>query len=91
MRATASATRKGSSSSGGPDRFSGGNRAESAGTGADIAENHKGRGTVFPTFPHVGAARAFANGVQIEGAHGALQVLIAFAAKNLTRSQSGRG
>jgi len=46
---------------------------------------------MFPALAHVGAARAFANRVQIERAHRALQILKALATKNLTRSQSGRG
>ena len=31
---------------------------------------------MFPAFAHIGAAGAFADGVQIEGAHDALQILI---------------
>ena len=36
---------------------------------------------MFPTFAHVGATSAFADGVQIEGAHDALEILVAFTAK----------
>ena len=38
---------------------------------------------MFPTFAHVRAAGAFANGMQVQGAHQALQVLEALAAKEL--------
>src|SRR6266446_33228 len=63
------------------DRFSGRNRAKTAGAGTDIAKNHESGGAVFPAFAHVGAAGAFADGVEIESTHGALQILIAFAAQ----------
>jgi len=36
---------------------------------------------VLPAFAHVGAARGFADGMKIESAHGAFEVLVAFAAK----------
>ena len=36
---------------------------------------------MFPAFAHVRAARAFADGVQIERAHDALQILIILAAE----------
>ena len=55
--------------------------AKPAGACADVAENHKGRSAVFPTFAHVGATSAFADGVQIERAHDALEILVAFTAK----------
>ncbi len=51
---------------------------------------------MIPAFAHVGAARAFANGVQAECAHNAFQILIIFSAEkaNLqpvrTRMRVGR-
>ena len=55
--------------------------AKPAGACADVAENHKGSSAVFPTFAHVGATSAFADSVQIERAHDALEILVAFTAK----------
>ena len=63
------------------DRLARRNRAKSAGARADIAQNHESGGAVLPAFAHVGAARGFADGVKIERAHDALEVLVAFAAK----------
>jgi len=63
------------------DRFAGRNGAEAAGTSANVAEDHKSRCAVFPAFTHVGAACGFADRVEIESAHDALEVLIAFAAE----------
>jgi hypothetical protein len=55
--------------------------AEAAGARADIAEDHEGRGAVFPALAHVGAARAFADSVKVERAHDALEFLIVGAAE----------
>ena len=63
------------------DWLAGRHGAKPAGARADVAENHKGSSAVFPTFAHVGATSAFADGVQIEGAHDALEILVAFTAK----------
>ena len=63
------------------DRFAGGDRAETAGTRTNIPKDHEGGSAVFPAFAHVGTARRFANGVEIEGAHDALEVVIFFAAE----------
>ena len=63
--------------------------AKAARARADIAENHEGRGAVLPALAHVGAARAFADGVQVERAHDALQLLIIFAAEE-SHAQPGR-
>ena len=63
------------------DGFAGGDSTEAAGAGTDLAQNHEGGGAVFPTFAHVGAASGFADSVEVEGAHGALEVLVARAAK----------
>jgi len=38
---------------------------------------------MLPAFAHVGAAGRFANGVKAESAHGALEVVVAIAAKEL--------
>ena len=71
------------------ERFAAGYCAESAGSRADISQNHEGCGAMLPTFAHVGAARAFADGVEIERAHGALQFLIFRSAKE-ANAQPGR-
>jgi hypothetical protein len=79
------------------DRFAGRDGAKAASAGADVAEDHEGSGAMFPTFTHVGAACGFTNGVEIEGAHDALEVLIAFAAEEFdaepvrARMSPGRG
>ena len=86
MRSTASATRSGSSSSGGPSGRAGGHGAEAAGARADVAEDHEGCGAMFPALALIGAARAFADGVQIERAHDALEILIIFAAEDILRA-----
>ena len=71
------------------DRFARRDGAKAAGTRADVAQNHEGCGAMLPAFAHVGAASAFADGVQIEGAHDALQVLIAFAAQEFDAEPFG--
>jgi len=63
------------------DWFARRNRAEPAGARADVSEDHEGGGAVLPAFAHVGATSAFADGVQIERAHDALEILVAFTAK----------
>ena len=63
------------------DRFAGGYGAEAAGSRADVTQDHEGSGAVFPAFAHVRAARRFAHGVQVEGAHDALEILVAVAAE----------
>ena len=73
----------------GAERLAAGDRAEPAGAGADVTENHEGGGAVFPALSHVGAARAFADGVEIERAHGALQFLI-FRSAEEAHTQPGR-
>ena len=77
--------------SGRAERFAAGDGAESAGTRANIAQDHEGGGAVFPAFAHIGAARAFADGVQIERAHRALQFLIFGSAKKANAQPRGRG
>lgn len=62
-------------------RSSAGHGAKSAGARADISQNHEGGGAVVPAFAHVGAAGAFANGVEIERAHDALEILVTLAAE----------
>ncbi len=66
---------------GGADRFAGRHRAEAASAGANVAEDHEGGSAVLPAFAHVGTARGFADGVEIVGAHDALEILIALAAE----------
>ena len=73
-----------------------GNGAVGAVPGTDVAQNHEGGGAVLPAFAHVGTAGAFADGVQIESAHGALEILVAFATEEFdakpvrTRVSAGR-
>lgn len=55
--------------------------AESAGASADVSQDHEGGRAMFPAFAHVGAASGFTDGMEIEGAHDALEVVIFFAAK----------
>src|SRR2546423_1359373 len=62
-----------------PDRLARRHGAEAASACADVPQNHERRGTVLPALAHVRAARAFADGVQIERAHDALQILVALA------------
>src|SRR5579862_4415764 len=50
--------------------------AKAAGARANIAEDHEGGGAMLPAFAHVGAARAFADGVEVKRAHDALQFMI---------------
>ena len=61
--------------------FAGRDGAEAAGAGADVAQNHEGGGSVFPALAHVGAAGGFADRVQVERAHDALELLVPFAPK----------
>ena len=61
--------------------FAGWHSAETACARADIAENHEGRGAVFPAFAHVGAARGFADGMKVQRAHDALEVVVAITAE----------
>ena len=63
--------------------------AKAAGARADIAEDHEGGGAVLPALAHVGAARAFADGVQVERAHDAFEFLIIWAAEKF-HAQPGR-
>src|SRR5262249_28639888 len=56
-------------------------RAETASARADVAENHEGGVPVLPALAHVRAARAFADRVQVQRSHGALQFLVSLAAK----------
>src|SRR5713226_6264668 len=62
-------------------RLAGRHSAEAARARADIPEDHESRGAMFPAFTHIRAARAFADGVQFERAHDALQVLISLPAE----------
>ncbi len=57
--------------------------AEATGARTNIAEDHEGGRAMFPALAHVRAARGFANGVEVEGAHDALQVVVAIAAEEL--------
>jgi hypothetical protein len=55
------------------DRLARRHRAEPARARADIAQDHEGGRAMLPALAHVRAARALADGVQIERAHDALQ------------------
>ncbi len=46
-------------------RAAGGDVAEAAGAGADVAEDHDGGGAAGPAFAHVGAFGGFADGVEL--------------------------
>ena len=56
-----------------------GNGAESAASGAEIAEHHECRRFVMPAFADVGALSAFADGVKAERAGEALEGVVVFA------------
>ncbi len=57
-------------------RLAGRYRAKAARAGADVAEDHECGGAMFPAFAHVGAARAFTDGMQAKRAHQALELLV---------------
>lgn len=71
------------------ERFAAGDGAESAGARANVAQDHEGGGAVFPALAYIGATRAFADRVEIERAHGALQFLI-FGSAEEAHAQPGR-
>ena len=79
------------------DRLARRNCTETACAGANITQNHESGGAVLPAFAHVGAARGFADGVEIESAHGAFEILVALAAEEFdaepirARVSVGRG
>ena len=52
-----------------------GDGAESAAPGAEVAEDHEGGGAAMKALMHVGAARGFADGVEVEAAQVALEVV----------------
>ena len=56
-----------------------GHGAESAAARAQVAEHHEGRGFVVPALADVGAVGALADGVQVERAGQALEVVVVFA------------
>ena len=64
-------------------RLAGQNGAEAAGTGTDVAEDHERRRLVVPALPDVRAAGLLADRVQVEPAHGLLDVPIDLAVGNL--------
>src|SRR5215211_4222670 len=51
--------------------------AEAAGAGADVAQDHEGRGAVVPALADVRAARLLADGVEVEAAHGLSYIAVA--------------
>jgi cytochrome c oxidase assembly protein subunit 15 len=61
-------------------RVAGGHRAEAAAARAGVAEQHDRRGPLRPALADVRAARLFADGVEIEPAEGALDVVVRRAA-----------
>ena len=63
--------------------------AETAGARADVSQNHERGSAMIPALAHVGAAGALTDGVQVERAHDALQVLIVRPAKEF-HAQPGR-
>src|SRR5215212_4927969 len=58
-------------------RLAGENGAEAAGAGADVAQDHEGRGAVVPALADVRAARLLADGVEVEAAHGLSYIAVA--------------
>jgi hypothetical protein len=61
----------------------GGDGAEATATGADIAEDHKGGGTFSPTFAHIGAVAAFADGMEFMRIYETTDMFIVFADREL--------
>jgi hypothetical protein len=62
-------------------RISRGDRAEAAAARARLAEDHDRRGALAPALADVGAARLFADGVEIEPTERALERLVPLAAR----------
>src|SRR5215217_5011546 len=58
-------------------RLAGEDGAEAAGAGADVAQDHEGRGAVVPALADVRAARLLADGVEVEAAHGLSYIAVA--------------
>jgi hypothetical protein len=65
------------------------NRTKTAGSGADIPENHNRGGAARPAFAHIGALRTLAHGVKIVCIDNFTSGLVAGAGGQLARSQSG--
>src|SRR5207237_4448434 len=57
------------------NRLARGNRTKSARPRANVPENHERSRAMLPAFAHIRAAGAFADGMQVQGTHQALQVL----------------
>src|ERR687894_630811 len=62
--------------------LAGQNGAEPARAGADVAEDHEGRRAVVPTLPDVRAAGLLADGVEVQAAHGLLDVPVHLAIRD---------
>ena len=58
-------------------------RAEGAGAGADVAEDHEGGGAVPPALGDVRAARLLAHGVEVLPAHDPLDLRVPVAGRKL--------
>ena len=63
------------------NRLARGNRTKSARPRANVPENHERSRAMLPAFAHIRAAGAFADGMQVQGTHQALQVLEPLSAK----------
>ena len=63
---SARATCSGSAHVDGAARLAGGDGAKTAAAGAGVAEEHHRRGALAPALADVGAARLFADGMQVE-------------------------
>ncbi|MDF2704337.1 MAG: hypothetical protein K0S10_3285 [Rubrobacteraceae bacterium] len=64
-------------------RLTGQDGAETARAGADVAQDHEGRGAVVPALPYVRAPRLLADGVQTQAAHGLFDVRVALTHRRL--------
>src|SRR4029078_7332710 len=56
-------------------------RAEAAGAGTNISQNHERRRAMLPALAHVRATRALAHGIQPKRAHDSFQILVIGAIK----------
>ena len=65
-----------------PGGLAGLDRAEAAGPGARVAEDHHRRGALVPALPDVRAAGLLAHGVEVEAAQQALEVVVVVARRH---------
>ena len=65
-----------------PGGLAGLDRAEAAGAGADVAQDHDRRGPLVPAVPDVGAAGLLADRVEVQAAQEALEVVVVVARRH---------